>query len=264
MEDKRAEPRNRPPELQTNGLWNLPTLLNNVETLAWVPAIALKDDGRWFAKQGAVNRLGKEAYRGLRFFSISGDVYRPGAYEAPIGITLRRLIDDFAGGVIGGKELKAVALSGPSGGFLPRQVPVEFLGARFVKERLPAGAKTFDILDLEMDISLSRSFGVMMGAGIVVYAENRNMAAQALNCLEFFRNESCGKCVPCRVGSQKLVEIATGLQNSDRPSGALGEIESLVNALSETMELTAICGLGTVASNPLTSLLRFFPEDVRK
>jgi formate dehydrogenase beta subunit len=263
MEDKRAEPRNRPPELQTNGLWNMPTLLNNVETLSWVPAIVLQDDGRWFAEQGATGRSGKAKYLGRRFFSISGDVNRPGAYEVPIGITLRSLIEDHAGGVAGGKELKAVALSGPSGGFWPRRVPVEALGSRFVKD-LPAGTKTFDILDMELDIPLSRTMGVMMGAGMIVYAEGRDMSAAALNCLEFFRNESCGKCVPCRIGSQKLVEIAEDLRAGKINANAAPQLDSLVAELADTMELTAICGLGTVAANPLASLLRRFPEDVRQ
>lgn len=203
MEDKRAEPRNRPPELQTNGLWDCPTLLNNVETLAWVPAIVLQDQGQWFADQG------HEKFRGLRFFSVSGDVARPGAYEVPIGITLRELIEDYTGGMRDGQQVKALALSGPSGGFLPRMLPVESMSRRFVEDSLPSDATHFDLLDMQLDINVARKMGVMMAGGIIVYGEQADMVAAAASASEFFRNESCGKCVPCRIGSQKLVELMT-------------------------------------------------------
>jgi NADH:ubiquinone oxidoreductase subunit F (NADH-binding)/NADH:ubiquinone oxidoreductase subunit E len=262
IEDKRAEPRNRPPELQTNGLWDKPTLLNNVETLAWVPAIVLREDGKWFADEG------RPKYLGRRFFSISGDVAEPGVYEVPVGITVRELINDFAGGMREGQNLKAVALSGPSGGFWPVKVAIEHLGKAFAKD-LPAGTTHFDILEMEMDIALARKMEVMMGAGIIVFGDGADMVDMALACLKFFRNESCGKCVPCRIGSQKLVDIATDLyeRRLDHASlygqnGSDGK-QQLVELLAETMDLTAICGLGTVAPNPLTSLLTHFPEDVQ-
>ncbi len=262
IEDKRAEPRNRPPELQTNGLWDKPTLLNNVETLAWVPAIVLKEDGKWFADEG------RNKYLGRRFFSISGDVAKPGVYEVPIGITVGELIHDFAGGMREEQTLKAIALSGPSGGFWPVQVPVEHLGREFVKT-LPLGSTHFDIQNMEMDIALARKMKVMMGAGIVVFGDGADMVGAALACLKFFRNESCGKCVPCRIGSQKLVEIATDLHERRLDQAALygrngsSGKQQLVDILAETMELTAICGLGTVAPNPLSSLLTHFQDDVR-
>ena len=268
MEDKRAEPRNRPPELQTNGLWNCPTLLNNVETLAWVPAILLKKDGQWFASQGD-----QPKFMGRRFFSISGDVARPGAYEVPIGLTLRQLIEDYAGGMVDGKPFKAAALSGPSGGFVPRMLPVDYLPERYVSDNLPADATHFDILDMELDIPTSRSMGVMMGAGMVMFGEGTDMVATALSASEFYRNESCGKCVPCRIGSQKLVELLTDVSNQKYSmeelygSAAGSDSESkrgLIDELSETMKLTAICGLGTVASNPVTTLLDHFRADVKK
>ena len=265
IEGNRAEPRNRPPELQTNGLWDKPTLLNNVETLSWVPAIVTQNDGQWFADGG------KEGFQGRRFFSISGDVARPGPYEVPIGITLREMIEDkkYCGGMRDEGELKAFAPSGPSGGFLPRKLPVGYLSSRFVKEHLPEDATHFDIYDMKFDIGLCRQMGVMMGAGLIVYGERANMVDEALACLRFYRNESCGKCVPCRIGSQKLVDIATDLEGqkytpdqwygADRPDG---EMWQLVKELSDTMKLTAICGLGTVASNPLISLIQHFREDV--
>ncbi len=133
MEDKRAEPRIRPPELQTNGYRNQPTLLNNVETFAWVPAIMLRASGEWFASQGVrtgpwIGADDAQKMKGKRLFSISGDVLRPGVYEVPTGISLGELIDQHAGGMAEGKELVAVALSGPSGGLLPRHIPLESAG----------------------------------------------------------------------------------------------------------------------------------------
>lgn len=266
MEDKRAEPRNRPPELQTNGLWNCPTLLNNVETLAWVPAIILGDNGLWFANQGRNNYLGR------RFFSISGDVAKPGAYEVSVGITLRELIDDYAGGMAAGKQFKAAALSGPSGGFVPHKLPVEYLRENFVTKKLPPAATHFDILDMELDIQTARGMGIMMGAGIVIFGDQTDMVATALSCTEFYRNESCGKCVPCRVGSQKLVELLTNIADRKysvaeiygKPNDAHNGKRGLINDLAETMKLTAICGLGVVASNPLTTLLDHFRPDVER
>lgn len=269
LEDKRAEPRNRPPELQTNGLWNCPTLLNNVETFAWVPAIVLKDNGRWFARQGS--NPGK-SHLGRRFFSISGDVARPGAYEVPIGIKFGQLISEYAGGMAEGREFKAAALSGPSGGFLPRSVPVEYLADRWVTKNLPPGATHFDLLNLELDIQETRDMGIMMGAGIVVFGDQADMVATALSATTFYRNESCGKCVPCRIGSQKLVELITDIAGQkytlqeiygDGVNQQTGK-QGLVLELAETMKLTAICGLGTVASNPLTTLLNFFRTDVER
>jgi NADH:ubiquinone oxidoreductase subunit F (NADH-binding) len=262
IEDKRAEPRNRPPELQTNGLFDKPTLLNNVETLAWVPSILLrmKDDkrGEWFASQGA------NGCKGRRFFSISGSLKRPGAYEVPIGITLRELIYDYCGGTIDDRPIKALALSGPSGGLLPQHVPVENLGRRWVeKMQLKPGSK-FDLLDMKLDIPVSREMGVMLGGGMVVYAEGCNIVDEALSCLEFYRNESCGKCVPCRLGSQKLVEMATVLKTGKIDAAMLPILQSTVQQLAETMRLTAICGLGTVAPNPMITLLTHYGDDVKR
>lgn len=261
MEDKRGEPRNRPPELQTNGLWDKPTLLNNVETLSWVPAIVLKDDGQWFADSG------KGKYAGTRFFSISGDLNKPGAYEVPIGITLGELINDYAGGMKDGREFKAAALSGPSGGFTPRMLPVEFLSKGF-RDKLPPEQTHYDIFDMVLDIRVSRQMGVMLGAGMVVFSETADMVQAAQACSEFYRNESCGKCVPCRIGSQKLVEICTDVTerktNMEQIYGSGMEVgrHKLVKELAATMKLTAICGLGTVAPNPLETLFDHFPDEV--
>jgi len=236
LEDKRAEPRNRPPELQTNGLRDKPTLVNNVETLAWVPSLL----------------LGRET-AALRFFSVSGDVETPGVYEVPSGITLGALIAR-AGGMRGGRAFKAVAPSGPSGGFLPR-----FLDGRNGR---------FDVLDWKLDVQGSRELGLMLGGGIVVYGEDADIVDQALGALEFFRNESCGKCAPCRIGTQKLVELTTRIRD-----GAVGvkaiygddpPVGRTLNDLAAAMKDTAICGLGTVAANPMRTLLHHFQADVER
>jgi NADH:ubiquinone oxidoreductase subunit F (NADH-binding) len=261
IEDNRAEPRNRPPELQTNGLWDMPTLLNNVETLAWVPAIVLREEGQWYAQQGAA-----PAFKGARFFSISGDVARPGVYEVPIGITLGTLIDKYAGGMRHGQKLKAVALSGPSGGFLPAAIPLTSFPPA-IKERLPANTTEVNVRDLELDLALFRKWNLMLGGGIVIYGEDADLVEQARVCSEFYRQESCGKCVPCRIGSTKLAEIVGEMQAKRLDASqiqALRDKAGHVMELATMMRQTAICGLGTVAANPLTTLLTHFDEDVRR
>jgi NADH:ubiquinone oxidoreductase subunit F (NADH-binding)/NADH:ubiquinone oxidoreductase subunit E len=265
IQDERAEPRNRPPELQTNGLWNLPTLLNNIETLAWVPAIVTQagGDGKWYAEQGA------KGYKGARFFSVSGDVHRPGVYEVPIGIKLGELLRGHCGGIAGGRPLKALALSGPSGGFLPPKLPLDSFSPQVrekVQQLAPPGAASFDLLDLPLDLGVSRSLRLMLGAAIVVYAEGTDLVQQALGCLRFYQAESCGKCLPCRIGSTKLVEICEDLAARRLTQADVDRLadrdDSPVLALAQTMGDTAICGLGTSAPNPLKSLLAYFPDDV--
>jgi NADH:ubiquinone oxidoreductase subunit F (NADH-binding)/NADH:ubiquinone oxidoreductase subunit E len=253
MEDRRGEPRNKPPFPVTHGLYNQPTVINNVETLAWVPAIVLRG-GAWYRDQGV------NGATGLRFVSVSGDVNRPGVYEVPFGQTVRDLIFHTAGGLRDGQQLKAVAPSGPSGGFLPAFIEAANLPGPFVKDRLPAGAHGLDLLDLPLDLNTVAAVGGMLGAAFVVYGDRADMVEQALNCLEFFRNESCGKCVPCRLGSQKLVDLATELRAANLPRQEL----ALVGDLGQALALTSICGLGQVAANPMTSVLKHFPEEVAK
>lgn len=267
IQDERAEPRNRPPELQTNGLWNMPTLLNNVETLAWTPAIATHDGGtgQWYADQG------KPGYKGVRFFSISGDVERPGVYEVPIGITLGELLDAYCGGMRGGRPLKAVALSGPSGGFLPPSLPIDSFSSSVrdkVQQLAGADATSFDLRKLPLDLGVTRQLRLMLGAAIVVYAEGTDIVQQTLSCLKFYKAESCGKCVPCRIGSTKMVEMcedlhAGRLTRSDVDRLADRE-QGEVFALAQAMAETAICGLGTSVPNPFKSLLAYFPDDVQR
>ena len=253
MEDRRGEPRNKPPFPVFSGLFGKPTVINNVETLAWTPAIVLKG-GEWYRDQGI------HGATGMRFVSISGDVQRPGVYEVPFGQTVRELVFDTAGGMAGGQKLKAVAPSGPSGGFLPAVIRAENLPEKFVKERLPAGARTLDILDVPLDLNTLSAMGAMLGAAFVVYGDRRNMVKNALNCTEFYRNESCGKCVPCRMGSQKLTEILTDLVARRFPREGLG----VVNELGATMFATSICGLGQVVANPIASVIKHFPEDLER
>ncbi len=246
MEDRRAEPRNRPPELMTNGYRNQPTLLNNVETFAWVPAIMHRSQGKWFrdegVKTGPFDLVGQaDRVRGRRLFSISGDVARPGVYEVPTGITLGELIDRYAGGMRDGMGLAAVALSGPSGG-------LSSLSAR----------------DLPLDINVSRAMGFMLGGGLVVYGDRCDIVAEALTCSRFFRNESCGKCVPCRIGSQKVTEMIDQIARGNVSTDSLPVIRNTVAELGSVMEATSICGLGQVASNPARTLLKFFPDAVAK
>ena len=265
MEDKRAEPRNRPPELMTNGLHNQPTLLNNVETLSWVPAILDRKMGEWYRdegrKSGPFEVAGQsERMCGRRMFSISGDVERPGVYEVPTGIPLGELIDAYAGGMRGGCELAAVALSGPSGGFLPAWIPVSELNPSFAKKFVPPGVSSISVYDLPLDINVSRAIGYMLGGGIVVYGDQADLLAEILACSRFFRNESCGKCVPCRIGSEKITEMGTKLHSGSVRLSELPVLSKSVVELGDVMEATSICGLGQVASNPMRSLFRFFPE----
>ena len=286
LEGKRSEPRNRPPELQTNGLYNQPTILNNVETFAWVPAILLYEPapdviereqatkpadtinpaGVWF------KNAGRNRSKGKRFFSISGDLNRPGAFEVPCGITLGELIDDYAGGMKDGCALQAVALSGPSGGFLPAWLPKGSIRSPRKADR--DGKETeelkfpklvgdpIDVRLLPLDINAGREIGYMLGAGLVIYGENADMLDQAIACSRFYQRESCGKCVPCRIGSRKMVDIAKSLKQNTSANNST-ELENTVKVLSRIMETTSICGLGQVASNPLKSYLRYFWQQPR-
>lgn len=254
IEGRRSEPRNKPPQIETNGLLDRPTLLNNVETFAWVPAIALRG-GAWYAGAGArgtpwYTRRGRDGAKGTRLFSLCGDVARPGVYEMPIGSSLGELIDR-AGGMLGQRPLKAVAPSGPSGGFLPATLTREDVG-----RGMPDGIDMLDVRELPLDLDEFRALGLMLGAGLLVIADGpgADVIDLAIGATRFFRNESCGKCVPCRIGSQKLVEIGERIAAGASRSGDA----ALVADLARTLELTSICGLGQSAAKPLESALRHF------
>jgi NADH:ubiquinone oxidoreductase subunit F (NADH-binding)/NADH:ubiquinone oxidoreductase subunit E len=228
LEGRRAEPRNKPPFPGTHGLYARPTLINNVETFAWVPAI-LARGADWFRDQGT------NGGNGLKVMALSGDVKRPGVYEIPLGLPARELIDQFGGGPSDG-PLKGFCPGGASAGFLPAS-----------------------LLDTPLEFNALAGLGSMLGSGAVVaIGPHRCMLDLALNLCRFFRNESCGKCVPCRSGSEKLVGILERFQTGQ---GTEADI-ALIEELAEAMRLTSICGLGQVAPAPFTSALHHFPEEI--
>ena len=228
LEGKRAEPRNKPPFPGTHGLWGKPTLINNVETLSMIPGI-LQRGATWFKSQGRTNN-------GLKYIGLSGHVERPGVYEVPLGLSVNELMTQYGGGINAGKKLKAFSPGGASSGFLPASM-----------------------VDVALDFQALAQVGSMLGSGAVVaLAEGTCMLDAALNVVTFFRNESCGKCVPCRVGSDKIVQI---LERATRGQADTSEID-LIGELAETMQLTSICGLGQAAPLPITSVLKYFKDEV--
>ena len=222
MEGHRGEPRNKPPFPAVNGLWGKPTLMNSVETFAHVPVI-VERGAEWWKTQGQGDS------EGLKFFAVSGHVEKPGVYCVPMGTTGRELLD-LAGGVSGGAQLGAMQPGGASSNFLG-----------------PDG------LDVPLDFDTLAEAGSMLGSGaLVVIAEDTDLLAAATNVLRFFRDESCGKCVPCRLGSTKAHEILTELMDS---GGGADDVDDRITELEKTLRLTSICGLGQVALGPVVSVL---------
>jgi len=222
MEGHRGEPRNKPPFPGIYGLHGQPTLMNSVETLAFVPVI-IERGGEWWQAQG------KNGQSGLKYFCISGHVEHPGVYLVPMGTTMRELLDQ-AGGVKDGAELQAFQPGGASSNFLAP-----------------------DKLDTPLSFDTLQEVGSMLGAGApVIVAEGTNLLAAGTNVLRFFRDESCGKCVPCRVGSGKAHTILTGLLEQGLGADAVDE---RVIELEKTLRLTSICGLGQVALGPVASVI---------
>lgn len=229
LEGKRAEPRNKPPFPGTHGLWGRPTLINNVETFALTTAL-LAHGPEWYRAQG------KNGGVGPKFIGLSGDVQRPGVYEVPMGITLREFIGDYGGGMRDGQALKAVMPGGASSGFLPAS-----------------------LLDTPLEFRALAALGSMLGSGAVVaIAEGRDMLDLALNVVRFFKNESCGKCVPCRVGTEKLVAMLEGWQRGEGRTADLALLEELAPAMADA----SICGLGQIAPAPLTSALKYWNDEI--
>ena len=227
MEGHRGEPRNKPPFPGTYGLYGKPTLMNSVETFAHVPVIAVRGAPWWKAQ-------GRGDHAGLKFFAVSGHVERPGVYCVAMGTSARELLD-LAGGVAGGQRLGAIQPGGASSNFIGP-----------------------DQLDVELDFGTLQEAGSMLGSGaIVVMAEGTDLLAAAVNVLRFFRDESCGKCVPCRVGSAKAHVILDGLLGA---GGGPAEVNGDVRDLAEVMRRTSICGLGQVALGPVMSVLRLAEE----
>ncbi len=229
LEGKHPFPRNRPPFPVTHGFENLPTAVNNVETLASVPQI-MRRSPEWY--QG----LGRNGHAGTKLVSLSGDIQRPGNYEVPFGLPLRTLLYEWAGGPLPGRALQAVTMAGLSGGFLAKD----------------------DLATATIDEPSIRSKGSMLGAaGMIAFDDRRNMVEVAHNAMEFFAHESCGKCFPCRIGTQRLMERLAGVGPQALPLW-LAEVDDI----SQTMKAVSACGLGMAAPLVIESLVRYFPEQV--
>ncbi|MFP4622575.1 MAG: NADH-ubiquinone oxidoreductase-F iron-sulfur binding region domain-containing protein [Gemmatimonadota bacterium] len=223
LEGKRGEPRLRPPFPAQSGVFGRPTLVHNVETLHWVTEI-LEHGAEWYT--GA----GREGHPGQRYFSVSGRVKEPGVYLAPNGVTVRELIDDYAGGMLDSHEFYGYFPGGASGGILPASrgdIPLDFGG--------------------ELG-----EYGCFVGSGAVIVLSDRDSArAMALNAMRFFAHESCGKCTPCRVGTSKSVALMERTE-WDRP---------LLEELGEAMADASICGLGQAAPNVVRGAFEHFPQE---
>jgi NADH:ubiquinone oxidoreductase subunit F (NADH-binding)/NADH:ubiquinone oxidoreductase subunit E len=225
LEGKPGKPRHRPPFVAQKGLFDRPTLVNNVETVYWIPLLWQRG-ADWFASQGRNGR------KGLRSFSVSGRVNKPGVHLAPAGITLQELIDQYCGGMAAGHRLLAYLPGGASGGILP-------------------ASKT----DIPLDFDTLQPHGCFIGsAAVVVISDRDDLRAVAKNLMAFFADESCGQCTPCRVGTEKMLGL---LERDEWDAGQL-------QRLAQVMQDASICGLGQAAPNPVTSLLRFFPAELAR
>ncbi|HEX8738544.1 MAG TPA: NAD(P)H-dependent oxidoreductase subunit E [Casimicrobiaceae bacterium] len=223
IEGKRGMPRLRPPYVAQVGLFGRPTLEHNLETLYWVRDI-LERGAEWFAGQGRHGR------KGLRSFSVSGRVAKPGVHVAPAGITLRELVDEYCGGMLPGHELYGYLPGGASGGILPAA-----------------------LADVPLDFDTLQPHGCFIGsAAIIVLSQHDRARDAALNLMRFFADESCGQCTPCRVGTEKAARLMA------KPAWN----KPLLDDLTQVMLDASICGLGQAAPNPLTSVYRYFPQEL--
>jgi bidirectional [NiFe] hydrogenase diaphorase subunit len=228
IEGKRGMPRMRPPYPTTSGLWGYPTVINNVETLACVPAIITRG-ADWFAA------IGTEKSKGTKVFALAGQLNNTGLIEVPMGITLREIVYDIGGGVPGGKAFKAAQTGGPSGGCIPAQH-----------------------LDTPIDYEHLQALGSIMGSGgLVIVDETTSMPEFARFFMDFCVDESCGKCLPCRVGT---VQIRSLLDKIISGQGQAEDLQKLEN-LCQLVKTTSLCGLGQSAPNPVASTLRFFADE---
>ena len=228
IEGKRGMPRVKPPRTVDQGLWGKPTVLNNVETFANVPGILRKGAG-WY------RGIGTEGSSGTKTFALTGNVVNTGLVEVPMGTTLREVIFDIGGGIPDGKKFKAVQIGGPSGGCL-----------------------TEEHLDVPMDFDSLKKLGAIIGSGgLVVMDEDTCMVEVARFFMHFTRNESCGKCTPCREGTKRMLET---LERIIANEGTMEDLD-LLEALSDTITDTALCGLGQTACKPVMSTLQNFRQD---
>lgn len=225
IEGKRGLPRHKPPYPFQVGLFGLPTLINNIETLWWVRDIVEKGADWWKSH-------GRHERHGLRSFSVSGRVKHPGMKLAPAGITVRELIDEYCGGMADGHQLYAYLPGGASGGILPASMD-----------------------DIPLDFGTLEKYGCFIGsAAIVILSQNDSVRAAALNLMKFFEDESCGQCTPCRVGTQKAAQLM------QKPVWN----RALLEELSQAMRDASICGLGQAASNPLSTVIKYFPDEFKE
>jgi NADH:ubiquinone oxidoreductase subunit F (NADH-binding) len=228
IEGKRGEPRTRPPFPAVKGLWGQPSNVNNVETYATVPQVILRGPD-WFAS------MGTERSKGTKTFALAGDVNNTGLIEVPMGITLREIVYEVGGGIKNGKGFKAIQTGGPMGGCLPSSN-----------------------LDLAVDYETLGHAGSIMGSGgMIVMDEETCMVDIARFFMEFTQEESCGKCVPCRVGTRRLLDILTKICEGE---GKDGDIETL-EMLCEQIKQDSLCGLGQGAPNPVESTLKHFRDE---
>jgi len=225
IEGKRGLPRHKPPYPFQVGLFGQPTLINNIETLWWVRDIVEKG-AEWWKAQGRNDR------HGLRSFSVSGRVKNPGMKLAPSGVTVRELIDEFCGGMADGHKFHAYLPGGASGGILPASMD-----------------------DIPLDFGTLEKYGCFIGsAAVIILSDQDSVKGAALNLMKFFEDESCGQCTPCRVGTQKAALLM------QKPVWN----RELLDELSQAMRDASICGLGQAASNPLTTVIKYFPEEFVK
>jgi NADH-quinone oxidoreductase subunit F len=228
IEGQRGMPRVRPPFPAHKGLWQKPTCLNNVETFANIPFI-VRNGGDWYAA------MGTEKSKGSKVFCLTGKINHTGLCEVPMGITLREIVFDIAGGILGGKKFKAVQSGGPSGGCLPTEQ-----------------------LDLPIDYDSLIGAGAMMGSGgLVVMDETTCMVDIAKFFLGFTQLESCGKCTPCREGTKRLLEILIRICDG---KGVPEDIPTL-ERLAKVIKSSALCALGQTAPNPVLTTLRYFRDE---
>jgi formate dehydrogenase len=223
IEGKRGMPRLRPPYVAQVGLFDRPTLEHNMETLHWVREI-LEKGATWFASQGRHGR------KGLRSFSVSGRVNKPGVHLAPAGITVKELIDEYCGGMLPGHRFYAYLPGGASGGILPASMG-----------------------DIPLDFDTLQPYGCFIGSAAVIILSSHDRARDAAqNMMEFFADESCGQCTPCRVGTQKAADLMREA-HWDKP---------LLADLSQAMMDASICGLGQAAPNPIACVVKYFPQEI--
>ncbi|MCC7213010.1 MAG: NADH-quinone oxidoreductase subunit NuoF [Candidatus Brocadia sp.] len=228
IEGKRGMPRPRPPYPATSGIWGKPTNINNVETLANVPVIFLNGSA-WY------KAIGTGSSKGTKIFALAGNVKNTGLVEVPMGTTLREIVFDIGGGIPGRKKFKAAQMGGPSGGCVPAQH-----------------------LDLPIDYETVKEVGAIMGSGgLIVMDDSTSMVEIARYFMEFCQDESCGKCVPCRIGTKRMLDILTRITAGQGKQEDIG----FLNELAEVTKTASLCGLGQTAANPVLSTIRYFANE---